>query len=120
MSTSYKMTVECADIELRRQKKERCKRLYAELKRDLTDLDSVDFRAHWYHRAACLKEAGCWWHYNVITRKAREYLAEQGDYWGYSSLLRQVKKNKHSTPLKIVCSSCLDDDDESGRDNDVI
>lgn len=80
MNPSYKMSVECVDIELRSRKKEQCKALYEELKQDLADLDSINSRANWYDRAACLKEVGCRWHYKDIIRKAKEYLAESRDY----------------------------------------
>jgi len=118
MNDSHRMSVESKELEIavKKQKKEQCSSLYRELKRDLTDLASVDFRPHWFYRAACLKAAGCWWHYKIILRKAREYLSEQGDYWGYSYLLRQVKKNQQSALLEKVGSSCLYD--ESGRDLD--
>jgi len=72
--------------------KEQCKALYADLKQDLPDLDSINFRSHWYYRAWCLKESGCWWHYNVIMEEAKKYLAGEGDYPGYSKLLKEVKK----------------------------
>lgn len=57
-----------------------CKALYRELKEDFGDLDSVNFRGHWFARAYRLKELGCWWHHALLIRKARDYLKGKGDY----------------------------------------
>jgi hypothetical protein len=62
-------------------KKEHCQKLYRELKSDFGDLDSAAFRGHWFSRAQQLKEAGCWWHYSVLKRKAKDYLAKKGDFF---------------------------------------
>lgn len=53
--------------------KEECKALYRELKMDFGDLDSLNFRVLWFERAYRLKERGCFWHYSVLMRKAKDY-----------------------------------------------
>jgi len=60
--------------------KERCRRLYRELKEDIADLESDNFRKLWFERLDILKKAGCWWHYAVLKRKAREYIQGKGEY----------------------------------------
>lgn len=72
--------------------KEQCKRLYADLKRDLPDLDSITFRGHWYYRAECMKDAGCWRGYSRIIKEAKKYLAGEGEYPGYSKILRTYRE----------------------------
>ena len=68
-------------------KKSECKELYRQLKDDMRDLDSVNFRPHWFERAKVLQERGCWYHYNILIRKARDYLAHKGDYNQYCAIL---------------------------------
>jgi hypothetical protein len=53
--------------------KEECKRLYAELLRDIGDLESVSFRENWLSRLDHLRELGCWWHYSLLRRRATLY-----------------------------------------------
>jgi len=60
--------------------KEECKRLYRELKEDIADLESDNFRKLWFERLDILKKAGCWWHYAVLKRKARDYMRGKGEY----------------------------------------
>ena len=73
--------------------KERCKVLYAELKRDIQDLESVFFREAWQEKLMDLKHAGCWWHYMLMLKKSRDYNAGKGDYpLGYNAVLREYKK----------------------------
>jgi len=59
--------------------KKKCQKLYRELKADMPDLDSVNFRSLWFSRLNLLKESGCWWHYSVLLRKGRDYLKGKGD-----------------------------------------
>lgn len=61
--------------------KNECQALYRELKRDFGDLNSASFKKHWLSRAYRLKELGCWFHYMILKRKAREYLNGEGDYY---------------------------------------
>lgn len=100
MTSKYVMSPECADIELQNRKKERCRALYLALKSDFSDLESENFRENWFIRARHLKELGCWLHYNILIRKARDYVNHKGDYPDYSYLVRQIKKSSES-------SSCL-------------
>lgn len=54
-------------------KKEKCQELYRKLKNDMGDLESITFRCLWFERVQQLKEAGCWWHYSVLMRKAKDF-----------------------------------------------
>ena len=73
--------------------KEGCKGLYAELKRDMADLENINFRGLWFFRLGLLHENGCWWHYKVLKRQSREYLEGRGLYpLGYDYVLREYKK----------------------------
>lgn len=53
--------------------KEECKRVYRELKDNISDLESSTFRALWFSRLEHLKELGCWWHYAVLKKQATHY-----------------------------------------------
>ena len=54
--------------------KEECKQLFEALVADIDDLESINFKAHWFFRAGLLRGNGCWWHYMVLMRKARDKL----------------------------------------------
>ena len=73
--------------------KERCKELYGELKADIADLESVNFREAWYLKLRLLQEEGCWWHFMVMLKKSKDYNCGKGDYpCGYDFVLREYKK----------------------------
>jgi len=60
--------------------KDKCRKLYRELKKDIADLESVNFRELWFDRLEILKKNGCWWHYSVLKRKAKDYMQGKGEY----------------------------------------
>lgn len=44
------------------------------MKEDIGDLESDNFRKLWLDKLKMLKDEGCWWHYMVLKRKAKEYI----------------------------------------------
>lgn len=115
LTSKYVMSPECAEIELQNRKKERCRTLYLALKNDFSDLESENFREHWFNRARHLKELGCWFHYNILVRKARDYVNHKGDYPDYLNLVRQVKKSTESSSCLSFSSFAGDTDEETEK-----
>ena len=75
--------------------KKACQQLYRELKNDINDLESSSFRGLWFSRIEQLKDAGCFWHFMVLKRKARDYEKGKGDNpSSYHSLWRDNFSDK--------------------------
>jgi len=58
-----------------------CRALYAELNRDIEEIDNSAFASLWYDRAVILKDGcGCWWHHRLLMQKLLQYKIAQREH----------------------------------------